>query len=56
MTKKYMSTDSFSAIAHVQKPPITESSENVPDFRYSAYGPNSLNKTFQVIIFEKKNP
>lgn len=54
MTKTYMSTESFSAIAHLQKPPITDSSENVTDSRYSTYGPKSLNKTFQVIIFEKK--
>ena len=47
----------LSAIAHLQKAPITASSENVPDSQTSAYmrkySHNFLNKTFYVLIFEK---
>ena len=51
-----MLTNSFSAIAYLQKALITASSENVPDSRCSVYGQNIIifsNKTFPVLIFEK---
>ena len=37
MTKKYMLTDSFDAIAHLQKATITVGSENMHDSQSSAY-------------------
>ena len=48
---KYMLTYSL----HLQKAPITASSENLPDSRCSAHGRKYYflsNKTFQVLIFE----
>ena len=43
MTKKiYVDAFVFPAIVHLQKAPITASSENVPDSRCSAYGQKSI--------------
>ena len=42
LTKKYVLTKSFSAIEHLQKEPITTSSENVPDSQSLAYRRNII--------------
>ena len=54
--KKCMLTYSFFCFAHLQKAPITATSENVPGSRCSAHGEIFFlflsNKTFQVFTFE----